>query len=266
MAVLVLITLAATSSPFSFCDVEGWRERFNEEFNTLDSTIWTKDVRGPGDSRTRDAAAVAQNAYVENGTLVIKSDGVWDGARWQNYTSGAVSSQHKLSFRGKTRVCIKAKLPGGGGEGKGTGIWPAHWLMPDDQSCWPCHGEIDIMEMINGDGTLHGTYHWCVNSTCGDGPEHLSHGGSTPMPADWATAFHEYAVEYDGQTSVAFAVDGVEYVRTTTKIEKRALFWDTPYYIILNTAVGGPWPKPPTASTVFPTNHIVDSVRVVQAP
>ena len=55
-------------------------------------------------------------------------------------------------------------------------------------------------------------------------------------------------------------------VRTTTKIEKRALFWDTPYYIILNTAVGGPWPKPPTASTIFPTYHIVDSVRVVQAP
>jgi len=32
----------------------------------------------------------------------------------------------------------------------------------------------------------------------------------------------------------------------------------------LNTAVGGPWPKPPTAKTTFPTYHRVDYVRVSQ--
>jgi hypothetical protein len=36
---------------------------------------------------------------------------------------------------------------------------------------------------------------------------------------------------------------------------------------LLNTAIGGPWPGPANASTVMPTNHTIDSVRVVvQAP
>ena len=46
-----------------------------------------------------------------------------------------------------------------GGSDKSQGIWPAHWMMPDVDDCWPSKGEIDIMEMVNGDGVTHGTYH-----------------------------------------------------------------------------------------------------------
>ena len=34
--------------------------------------------------------------------------------------------------------------------------------------------------------------------------------------------------------------------------------------MILNTAVGGPWPGEPTAETKFPLHHIIDYVRVAQ--
>ena len=52
----------------------------------------------------------------------------------------------------------------------GQGIWPAHWMMPDNKACWPSNGEIDIMEMVNGDGITHATYHWRERETggCGD--------------------------------------------------------------------------------------------------
>ena len=134
-------------------------------------------------------------------------------------------------------------------------------MMPDDKSCWPCHGEIDIQEMINGDGTLHGTYHWCVNQTCGDGPQHLSSGGQTKMPADWATAWHEFGVEYS-QSGIKFALDGEVYHSPPSS----SIFWahTTPYYVILNTAVGGPWPGPPSANTRFPAYHQIDYVRVAE--
>ena len=33
-------------------------------------------------------------------------------------------------------------------------------------------------------------------------------------------------------------------------------------YVILNFAIGGPWPAPPDASTVFPVETLVDYVRV----
>lgn len=36
-------------------------------------------------------------------------------------------------------------------------------MMPDTAGCWPDLGEMDILEMINGDGRVHATYHWDAN-------------------------------------------------------------------------------------------------------
>ena len=94
-----------------------------------------------GNSRTATALARATDHwYVEDGHLVLRSNATWENGG-QNLTSGAIECVAKVSF-GIHRVCVSAKLPGGAGGGDG--IWPAHWLMPDDKSCWPCHGEIDI--------------------------------------------------------------------------------------------------------------------------
>jgi len=65
-----------------------------------------------------------------------------------------------------TRVCLDAILPGGeSGGGNGQGFWSALWMMSDDSSCWACHGEIDIVEMINGDGNVQSHYHYSTNAT-----------------------------------------------------------------------------------------------------
>lgn len=136
--------------------------------------------------------------------------------------------------------------------------------LPSNESSLCRSPQIDIMEMVNGDGVLHGTYHWCSDKQCGNGKHHLSHHGQVTLPNNWSSEWHEYSVDYDGVSSVTFAIDGKEYVTTNTTVAPESLFWDTPYYIILNTAVGGPWPKPPNATTAFPTFHYIDSVRVAQ--
>ena len=41
-------------------------------------------------------------------------------------------------------------------------------------------------------------------------------------------------------------------------------FYDVPYYMILNTAVGGPWPGDPGPDTKFPLYHYIDYVHVAQ--
>jgi hypothetical protein len=41
-------------------------------------------------------------------------------------------------------------------------------------------------------------------------------------------------------------------------------FYDVPYYMILNTAVGGPWPGDPDPQTKFPLYHYIDYVHVAQ--
>ena len=36
------------------------------------------------------------------------------------------------------------------------------------------------------------------------------------------------------------------------------------HFMLLNSAVGGPWPGSPNAQTVFPAYHYIDFVRVSQ--
>ncbi len=43
-----------------------------------------------------------------------------------------------------------------------------------------------------------------------------------------------------------------------------AQLFDEPWYVLLNTAIGGPWPKPVAPSTVFPTYHYIDKVVVAE--
>lgn len=110
--------------------------------------------------------------------------------------------------------------------------------------------------MINGDGIAHGTYHWS-DSICGADSQK---GAEIKMPHDWAATFHEYAVEYT-KDYVAFFADGQMYANVTSQ---QAPMFYVPWYIILNTAIGGPWPRPVSKSTVFPTYHVIDYVRVSQ--
>jgi beta-glucanase (GH16 family) len=233
MKLLVMTLLVVSCVGTSFCDEAGWKKLWGDEFDSLDKQTWTKAVHGPGGSDTRDASASASASYIQGGSLVLRSNGTWNGTTWTNLTSGAVESRGKKSFRANgipTRVCISAKLPGAGGGGKGLGIWPALWLMPDTPACWPCAGEIDIVEMINGDGMCRGTYHWSRKNVSGDNQQA---GGMKRMAPDWGDTFHEFAVEFDGKSSVKFALDGEVYETVTAKSRsahrERAMFFDVPY-------------------------------------
>ena len=264
------------ASPFvSFCDTDGFEQVWADEFSgtTLDNSSWTVDLAA-NDSRVRDSQGTADNVYLDGeGSLVLRSQRQRAGAF--NFTSGAVETRGKRSWRGLTRACVRAQLPGGGGGKSGQGIWPAHWMMPDNSACWPSNGEIDIMEMINGDGTTHATYHWREREVGGCGDQcpngtrcvHPSIGQTHP-DTSFGSEWHEYAVEYNA-SHIAFALDGAVFQTLTpasasARGHAPAEFFDVPYYMILNTAVGGPWPGPPTADTVFPTYHRIDYVRVAQ--
>lgn len=58
------------------------------------------------------------------------------------YTSGWVDTRNKWSQHlGKFEA--NCSLP----KTQAKGVWPAFWLMPQNGSCWPTSGEIDIFEM-----------------------------------------------------------------------------------------------------------------------
>ena len=112
---------AADVSPAepSFCDDAGWTTTWADEFDgaVLDNTSWTMDLGG-GDSRVRDSMGTAANVYLENGTLVLRSQ--VENVGGYNHSSGGVQTRGKKSWSGPTRVCVRAQLPGGGGGGNGS--------------------------------------------------------------------------------------------------------------------------------------------------
>ena len=230
--VSALCTVAAAAAPAkSFCAQSGWKQTWSDEFSgaALNTTAWSIDLHG-GDSKVRDSQGTADNVYLEDGALVLRSQRKKAGK--YNFTSGAV---HSISgnwwkHAGGVRACVRAKLPGGetsgGRKSEGAGIWPAHWLMPQHGACWPSNGEIDIMEMINGDGQTHATYHWrereiggcgdkCANGSSAPSCHHPSIGSQHADRKD-VEEWHEYAVEYS-KDHIHFALDGVVFQKLDTK-------------------------------------------------
>ena len=58
----------------SFCDQAGWELVFADDFDgdQLNSTTWSLDLNG-GDSRVRNSMGTADNVYLEEGALVLRS-------------------------------------------------------------------------------------------------------------------------------------------------------------------------------------------------
>ena len=217
----------------------GWVLTWSDEFDgpALDGTRW----------RVEHAALTKNNelqyylpdeVYLEDGCLVLRSREREHGGR--RYTSGLVDTQNRFS-QAFGRFEVRAKLP------KGRGIWPAHWMLPDDHPAWP--PEIDIMELLGHEpDTVHLTQHW------GTWPNNASHGVPFVGP-DFSEGFHVFTVEWSPDR-IDWFVDG-ELRHSSTESVPRI-----PFYLILNTAVGGDWPGNPDATTTFPQHHLIDYVRV----
>ena len=292
-----------SASYTSFCDAPNFQPEWSDEFDgtTLDKSKWSVVCSaGKGNSTScvepfpthaaddhgaecRSAVCIEEAVSVSSGYLYLTSSRISSPGSDQKWTTGAVKTRGKVNWTtddGTYRVCVSAMLPGGGGEANGLtaqGLWPAHWMMPDDNSCDPDEGEMDIMEMVSGSGEVEATYHWQKNwpdITCAypSGHDEIWNGTTYPGSGDpdtwWWSDFHEYAVERS-ESSISFAVDGVVIVNSTTYTNssgdtKEVLLWPIPFYLILNSAVGGGWPGEPDNTTISPTNHTIDYVRVVR--
>lgn len=178
-----------------------------------------------------------ENVYVRKGCLVLKSERKGRGGK--PYVSGLVDTRRTFSQL-YGRFEVRARLP------RGQGIWPAHWMLPVDGS-WP--PEIDFMEMLGHEpNKVYQTVHF---GTC---QNHQQNGRSYAGP-DFSRDFHTFAVEWE-PNEIRFYVDG----RRTSTVRENVP--NKPFFLILNTAVGGDWPKYPDATTVFPQYHYIDYVRV----
>ncbi len=238
-----------------------WEDEFEGAAGEgLDPARWVHDI-GRGDNGWGNAELQyytdrpANAAQTGDGHLAITA--VKEELNGADYTSARIKTQGVFS-QAFGRVEARIKLP------VGAGIWPAFWMLGDDITSvgWPTCGEIDIMEYRGQTpdvvhGSLHGPGYFGGNPLT----------GSYFLPAGkrFDEDFHVFAVEWD-PGRVAFYVDDTLYHIATSAQVPRGGRWvfDSPFFLILNIAVGGNFLGSPNASTQFPQTMLVDYVRVLE--
>lgn len=249
-------TAVLGAQPTPIPTVSGWNLVWHDEFDgkTIDPSNWTYDLGGGGwgNGEAEYYTSRPENARVENGNLVIEAH--QEKYEDSYYTSARLKTQGLQSFQ-YGRVEARLKVP------SGAGLWPAFWMLGSnfDGSNWPDCGEIDIMEYIGKEpdlvmGTLHGPgYSGALGKTKWNRQKY-----------NIADDFHTYAIEWD-TNQVSWFYDGEKYnTITRADLGDREWVFDQPFFIILNLAVGGQLPGPVGLKTAFPTQFLVDYVRVYQ--
>lgn len=179
------------------------------------------------------------------------------------YTSSKIDTRDLFSFC-YGRVEIRAKCPAG------TGLWPAVWLLPQDNiyGPWAASGEIDIMEMKGRlPKQVYGTIHYGGVSPDKTHQEYCC----LLSGKDAASAFHIYGLTWQ-PGRISWAVDGIEYASTECweSMTKGISFpqpFDQPFYLTINLAVGGVFDyecKGAVDDEALPGEFLIDYVRVYQ--
>ena len=241
-----------------------WKLVWADEFDgaKLDLTKWAaeENAHGGGNGELQFFVERPENARVENGNLIIEAR----RERWEmlGQVREFTSARLRTKFRADWKFCrveVRAKLPAG------RGLWPGIWMLPTENryGVWAASGEIDIMELVGHEpATVHGTLHYG-----GKWPKNTHTGKPFVLPrGTFADDFHVFAMEWEAGV-IRWFVDGELYQTQTQWRSDGGAFpapFDQPFYLILNLSVGGQWPGPPNAQTVFPARMLVDYVRVYQ--
>ncbi|UII26412.1 carbohydrate-binding protein [Fulvivirga maritima] len=226
---------------------QGWQLVWQDEFTNGISNDWVFETGSGGWGNNEMQYYRSQNASVQDGQLVItaRKESYGDA----DYTSARMITKGRQSFKyGKieARIALPSVL----------GLWPAFWMLGSnfDQVSWPYCGEIDIMEQVNTESSVHGTIHWSDANN-----NYASYGGYTNTNV---TAYHVYSIEWD-ENAIKWFVDGSQYheVNIANGVNGTQEFHNE-FFLLLNMAVGGNWPQWEVNDAALPANMYVDYVRV----
>ena len=197
------------------------------------------------------------NAYVgTDGSLHIMAEQPSSGV----YTSARMKSQGLFSFQ-YGRLEVRAKVP------EGQGFWPAIWMLGNNINTinWPACGEQDMVERIDAAATPD----WNAGSVHGTGFTGANLGTQYDFPnGQTAAGWHVYGMIWKPGSISYYVDDPAKPYANYTPASLSGLggaVWpfDTgPGFLIMNVAVGGDWPGSPNSNTVFPSEMVVDYVRI----
>jgi beta-glucanase (GH16 family) len=273
----LLTVSTVTSQTFTLNIASGtlvWSDEFTNSTGAIaqpNPEVWTYDTgnSGFGNGELENYCAWGSSSSpcsTANPSQYVGTDGYLhieaQQPSAQVYTSARLKTQGLFSFQ-YGRFEVRALVP------EAQGFWPAAWLMGNNIANvnWPACGEQDVLERVNAaatpdwnSGSIHGT-----GFTGGTGLGTLYDFPSGQTAAQW----HTYGMIWS-KGSVAYYVDDptqpyVTYTNASLSGLSGAVWpFDAGQsnFILLNLAIGGDYPGPPDSSTPFPSEMLVDYVRI----
>ena len=267
-----------------------WELVWSDEFegNAIDPAKWDFDIGngffdykhhewipGWGNEELQYYTREPENVSVKDSLLTIRA--VKESLHGCGYTSARLKTRKRDGTPLFTKLYgkfeFRAKVPWG------KGMWPALWLLPQDDHYggWAASGEIDVMEIVGEKPhEVLGTVHFGSTYPKRSLVTHVYKLPNESLVSDW----HVYTVEWE-PGEMRWLVDGVHWATQTfwwscsknkdgvgieaakhSDINPWPAPFDQPFYLIMNIAVGGNFPGHPNPETKFPAELVIDYVRV----
>lgn len=241
-----------------------WKLIWSDEFDQgkIDAKNWNLQVEDAGrfNDEWQRYTDSKDNAYIENGSLVIEAKHTTNKHGMNQYTSARLNTANKQVWT-YGKISARIKLP------EGKGIWPAFWMLGANidenggDTPWPQCGEIDILELYGtkDDAAVEVNAHFADSAK-----QHAFMGAKTYQlnRGNFSEDFHVFDFVWTRE-KLAWFVDGNEV--TSMPIDQPHLSeFHKPFFLLLNIAVGGTFAGRPDHTTVFPQKMYVDWVRVYQ--
>ena len=251
-----------------------WSDEFSNSTGVPaqpDPTVWTYDTGNGGfgnqeletycawGSSTAPCSTANPSEYVgPDGYLHI----VAQNPSTNVYTSARLKTQGLFSFQ-YGRLEFRAMVP------EAQGFWPAAWSMGNNIATvnWPACGEMDVLERVNAAGNPD----WNAGSIHGPGFTGSNIGTTYNFPSGQTagSAFHTYGMVWS-PGSVKYYIDDPSHPYATFTPSSISGFSGASWpfdggqsnFIIMNLAIGGSWPGSPNGTTPFPSEMLVDYVRL----
>jgi len=259
LSLTILLACAGVDSPKEGSERDWqlvWADDFEgDSLEQPDTLKWSYDI-GRGDNGWGNGELQYYTDRLENvhldGSSHLRIRAFRDSIEGASYSSARLKTKGKFEQKyGRFEARIQPPT--------GEGIWPAFWMLGTniDSVGWPQCGEIDIMEVIGeARNEIHGSLH---------GPGHSAGEAITTtytLPSgEVDNDFHLYAVEWNSD-SIVFYVDEEPYQRVNRTSIRGEWVYNTPFYMLINLAIGGTYVGYPAEDEYFPKELLVDYVRV----
>ncbi len=274
LAMVALLSSCAPKDSYTLV----WEDTFDAD--TLNTAYWNIEDNARGGGNYEMQYYSPRNVSIENHPVTGERCLVLS-ARREDYgnrpaTSARLNTQDKVTVQyGKIEARIA--FPN-----TADGLWPAFWMLGNDiardlgnddtvDSCaaelaqsgqvvWPRCGELDIVEMGHQDGIakglqdryFNGAAHWGESFNNGRYPNKA---GVCEAPYSVQDGFHLFTLVWS-EDSLAMYLDqdrfpeAAPYFELSLRdkaINQPGHYFNKPFYILLNLAVGGHFPGMPTS-------------------